>query len=314
MTYPVSQSITSTLTFTPSMAARDLSRLAERAWSPEDDAEILRALGEDFDAIEPMSRGGTAHIYRAAERISGESVAIKIPRPLLRRTASGIELFASEARFATKLRSPSTVEFWGVCETAGIPTLVFEWLERGDLGALVQSGVAGGLAARLHWVLGATSALEQVHGARVIHADVSPRNFLLTDDGRVKIGDFGAARFLDVSTGSASARDRVLGTFGFVAPELLDGDESSVRSDLYGLGATSFFLLAGRHAIPCADFAEFRRAHDERSVPRLRDVVPDAPARLDDLLARLLATHPLERPRDASVVRREIAAILREVE
>jgi hypothetical protein len=264
-----------------------------------------------------VGRGGVGIVYRAHDQMTGSAVALKVIA--LPGVDAGEEArFRREGRVLAGLHHPGIVRVvaFGQLEE-GHPYIAMEWLEGEDLAQrqrraplpLVRSvGVAADVA----------DALAAAHSAGIIHRDVKPSNVILVGSGpgqmspsAVKLVDFGVAATNDTKLTRTGA---IVGTPAYMAPEQARGDgEVDARADLYALGATLFEMISGRppHVgpTPIAILARLVTT----AAPRLSDVFVDAPPRLDELVARLLATAPSERPPSADDVARELRQIADEV-
>ena len=189
-----------------------------------------------------LGRGGMAAVYRARDRRLGRDVALKLALPPGGADAATRARMAREAHALADLDDPRVVRVLDVGEEAGIPYLVMELIEGASLAERLREGplareeaarvgaeVAGGLAA--------------VHARGLVHRDVKPDNVLLGPGGRVRLVDFGIAR--GEGAEAATTPGIVVGTPGFIAPEVLKGATPDARADCYALGMTLRRALAG---------------------------------------------------------------------
>jgi len=185
--------------------------------------------------------------------------------------------------------------------------LVMELVQGADLARLVRRGGPLAVAETCEVGRQMAAALAAAHAMGTIHRDVKPSNAMVDGEGRVKLLDFGLAH---LATLAAEHREtslgRLLGTLDYMAPEQADsGQTIDARADLYGLGATLFFLLTGRppHGADTErSLLEQLRAVASNEAPRVRSLRTDAPDELDELVARLLSRDPAARPESASEV------------
>jgi eukaryotic-like serine/threonine-protein kinase len=196
------------------------------------------AVGGRYEVVVPISSGGMGAVYRATDRENGVPVAVK--RLLDRRQAARFEI---EARLLEQLRHPRVVRVIDYLQDESGQYLVMELVEGLDLGrVLMERGNPGlPLAEALEHVRQACEALQYVHEQQIVHRDVKPQNMILSQDGIVMV-DFGVARELgDEDQGTIG-----VGTPRFMAPEVFAGGNVSPRSDVFGLAATLWMLLAGK--------------------------------------------------------------------
>ncbi|WP_437675839.1 protein kinase domain-containing protein [Sorangium sp. So ce131] len=266
-------------------------------------------VGDRFRIERPASEGGMGAVYRAQEIHTGAEVALK----LLRGATSDAEVqrFAREARVLAELSHPGIVRYVGHGLTGtGEPYLAMEWLDGQDLGQRLQAGV---LSIRECVVLAArvAEALAAAHARGVTHRDIKPRNLFLPggDVARVKVVDFGIAR-RRVETRSITGTNVFVGTPSYAAPEQVRGDEAlGPQADVFSLGCVLFESLAGRPPFEGGHLmAVFARILFDEP-PHLCELRDDVPQALGDLVTRMLAKEPAERPADGAEVAAALAAV-----
>jgi eukaryotic-like serine/threonine-protein kinase len=251
--------------------------------------------------------GGMATVYRAHDRATGGPVAIKV---LERQDELNLERFEREARVVAELSHPGLVRYiaHGV-EPSGIRYLVMEWLDGCDLAERLVRGPLG-VATAIALVRRAADALAAAHARGIIHRDVKPSNLFLVDEraDRIKIVDFGLAR---VAGGDSATRTgSSIGTPRYMAPEQVRGRRDlDARVDVYGLGGVLFNALTGRPPFPGADNMAILAKVLLEDPPRVRELVPEVPAALDELVEAMLAKDRLDRPDDAAAVVARLDAI-----
>ncbi|ONI88357.1 serine/threonine protein kinase [Saccharothrix sp. ALI-22-I] len=193
-----------------------------------------------YVAVRELGRGGMGVVWLAEDRVIGRRVALKELR-----TSSAAELkrVLREARTAGRLNSPAVVTVHDVVSEHGITYIVMELVEAPTLADLMGNGP---LPAEQVSAIGLAvlEALETAHAAGVVHRDVKPSNIMVLPDGRVKLADFGIARALDDP--GLTATGGVMGSPGYMAPELFTGEPPSPATDLWSLGATLFHAVEGR--------------------------------------------------------------------
>ncbi|WP_437746967.1 protein kinase [Sorangium sp. So ce1504] len=252
--------------------------------------------------------GGMGTVYKAYDRLGGAAVALKIVRL---RNEIQIERFEREAALLAALVHPGIVRYVAHGSTPeGDRYLAMEWLDGEDLAARLARRVLPASEGLL-LVRRAADALAFAHARGIVHRDIKPSNLFLPggDAGRVKLVDFGIAR-PSSDAGRVTVTGGVLGTPGYMAPEQVEAHSvPDPRGDVFSLGCVLFECLAGQPAFASASpMASLSRVL-LMSPPRLRDVRADAPAPLDELVARMLARQPGDRPRDGSEVAAELDRI-----
>jgi eukaryotic-like serine/threonine-protein kinase len=272
------------------------------------------ALAGRFVIDREVGRGGVGIVYRAHDQVTGRPVALKVIA--LPGVDAGEEArFRREGRVLAGLHHPGIVRVvaFGQLED-GQPYIAMEWLEGEDLAQRERRAPLP-LVECLLVAADVADALAAAHEAGIVHRDVKPSNIFLLPEGnglRVKLVDFGVASAGDAKLTRTGA---IVGTPAYMAPEQARGDgEVDARADLYALGATLFEMITGRppHVGP-TPIAILARLVTTQA-PRLAEVFVNAPASLDQAIARLLATSPRDRPTAANDVAAELRGIAAEIE
>ncbi|MCB9582879.1 MAG: protein kinase [Polyangiaceae bacterium] len=256
-----------------------------------------------YEVTELLGRGGMGEVYRGVHRPSGAPVALKTLRAS-RTGADAHRLLIREAAAAAQLSHPNIVYLIDVVSAASQPFLVLELVEGGDVESWIDQwpgwpAVADALDQTL-------SGLAAAHAAGIVHRDLKPGNLLRTSSGQIKIADFGIAEVVDPLR---EVKDPVFGgTPLYMAPEQLEPDgQQGPWTDLYAVGVILFVLLSGQGPIdPTSSGWRAAKKRPSQLVPREGLVLPTA---LTDLVARLLAVDPRERPRFAEEVRQALREV-----
>ena len=243
-----------------------------------------------FELVRELGRGGFGVVWEAKDRELGRRVAFKAVRAGPARALREERLLV-EAEAAAQLSHPNIVSLHEVGRSEGGPYLVLELLEGTTLGKRLQEGT---LAAReaAHVATEVARGLAHAHAHGVVHRDLKPENVFLCRDGQVKVLDFGLAY-------AFGHRRQAGGTSGYMAPEQVEGAPEDERTDVWALGAMLFEMLAGR-----------RPFEDRRSLrARAPALEVQGQAALGELVERMLATRPVDRPRDGGEVLEALAAL-----
>ncbi|MFO0842570.1 MAG: serine/threonine-protein kinase [Gemmataceae bacterium] len=255
-----------------------------------------------FEVVKHVATGGMGAVYKARDTEADRDVALKVlPRELAEKPAM-VERFRREARSAAKLRHENIVTLYEAGEYQGTFYLVMEFVEGVDLYLQVQRhGPLAGEEARLVVLQGARG-LRHAHEMGIVHRDIKPSNFLLRwDAGRpvVKLLDFGLAREVDDDQCRVTKAGTTVGTIDYMPPEQArDSGTADIRSDLYSLGATWFYLLTGQPLFPRGGVGERLLKLMQEEPPDLRDLNPAVSDETWDVVRRLLAKDPARRYQD----------------
>jgi formylglycine-generating enzyme required for sulfatase activity len=215
-----------------------------------------------------------------------------------------INKFVKEAQAAATLRGcPQIVEVFDITQTDdGHLILVMEYLQGGDLGALIQQSGRLGIEDSVWYASQIAQALHAAHWHGFIHRDVKPSNMLLGADKRVaKLSDFGFIAERDSAQPTSIVRG---GSTGFAAPEqwMQAGKHLDGRTDLYALGVTLYLMLSGRLPYGELELGAWSAAVRSGPPPPVRSMRPETPAALDELVQQLLAADREQRPANAEAV------------
>ncbi len=215
-----------------------------------------RLLGGRYEVREIIGRGGMADVYLGIDARLGRQVAIKVLKSTLSSDPTFRNRFRLEAMAASKMSHPSIVRVFDAGDEENgpdgasppgstTPYIVMEHVEGHLLSDLMKRGA---LEERhvLKVADGVLTALEVSHKAGIVHRDIKPANIMITDDGSVKVMDFGIARAVSDATGNLEQTASILGTALYISPEQARGDEPDTRTDLYSLGVVMYELLSGK--------------------------------------------------------------------
>ncbi len=265
---------------------------------------------------EIIGEGGMATVYRARHKLIERPVAIKIMDPLLASDPVVRERFRREARSAQRLAHPNIIEIFDQGDTDdGTCYIVMELLRGQSLASIVYEGHLA-VDRAVHIMVQIARGIARAHDLEVIHRDIKPENIFLCrrEDGSdlVKLLDFGIAKSRQDSR--LTEQGELFGTPQYMAPERILGNDNGGSSDLYALGVVFFEMLTGELPFDAPDVATFFVKHMNEPPPSVRSKNPRVPARLDDLVVRMLAKDPKDRPADAHRVHADLLEIVRELE
>jgi eukaryotic-like serine/threonine-protein kinase len=271
---------------------------------------IGRVVAGRFQIEAEAGSGGMGTVYRARDLTDGAPVAVKI---LNGREVREAARFEQEAAILSRLTHPAIVRYLanGVADN-GQRFIAMEWLEGEDLATRLDRKPVT-LAEAIAIARRAAEALAYAHERNIVHRDIKPENLFLPGRAidRLKVLDFGIARLTRGGQRRLTLTGSVVGTPGYMAPELVRGDRDIMpRADTFSLGCVLFQCLTGRPVFEAEEPTALLAKILLQDAPRLRDIVPAMPRPLDDVVARMLAKDPSNRLVDARAVIFELDALL----
>ena len=270
-------------------------------------------IADRYELEELVGTGGMSTVFRAHDRQLERRVAIKILHEHYAGDPEYLERFRREARAVAQLSHPNIVTVIDRGDDEGRQYIVFEHVEGENLKELVQREGSLPVRQALELALAVADGLAFAHDHGLVHRDVKPQNVLLSNEGEVKVTDFGIARSLHVEHG-VTLTGTVLGTGEYLAPEQAGGKPVSPATDVYSLGVVLWELLAGDVPFVGENFVAVALRHVNEPPPSLRDRRPDVSPRLEAAVDRALAKDPAHRFSSMAAFAKELRACLAEAE
>lgn len=256
---------------------------------------------------EVLGRGGMGTVYRGVDPETGERVAVKILAPDLASDLQFLERFQEEVQTLIELKHPNIVQLLSFGKQDEIFYFAMELVEGKSLYAMQKAGYHFTYIETVEIGLKVCEALHYSHSIGVIHRDLKPGNIIRSDEGEIKLADYGIAKRFGTQQMTMSG---VLGTAEFMAPEQAMGKPATIQSDLYSLGGVLFALATGKPPIIGPTPQKTLEKVVTTKAPFLTTVAKDAPEELGLLIQKLLKKQPENRLRSARSVATRLAEIL----
>ena len=203
-----------------------------------------RLLSGRYELLEKIGDGGMAVVYKGKDRLLNRFIAIKILRPEFTKDATFVENFKRESQAAAGLTHPNIVGVYDVGREGNINYIVMELIEGRTLNDIIEDEAPMDYRKVIDISKQVASALKVAHKNKIIHRDVKPHNIMITNDGIVKLADFGIARAVNDAT--LSTGSKIVGSVHYFSPEQARGNYVDERSDIYSLGIVMYEMLTGK--------------------------------------------------------------------
>jgi adenylate cyclase len=286
----------------------------EGSHSPDTCNNIHVTAQPRYQIVEIIGRGGMGEVYLADDVMLDRKVALKFVNAP--GDSDGLEQLLGEARAAAALDHPFICSIYEVTTLNGRACIAMEYVRGESLERRLRGGPLP-LGEALRVAEEVAEALDAAHKRRVVHRDLKPANVMLTEDGHIKVMDFGLAARLphtDVDQAEtvaiAATDDVIVGTPAYMAPEQIRAESADRRSDIFAFGILLYELISGRNPFVRAGIDATFAAVLNEQVAALRDQLPTTPLALDALAARLLAKDPAARHQSFGDVRSILRRLL----
>ena len=254
-----------------------------------------------YRLLRPLGKGGMGVVYLGEHHVMKRLMALKILPPGSLSDSRRVDQFKEEARASAQLDHPNIVRAVDFAEAGKTLYIVMEFVDGIDLHCAVQRDGVMSVPVALDAIIQATQGLAHAHERGIIHRDIKPSNLLLRTDGVVKVSDLGLARIGWSGVDDPEAKNRLMGTADFVAPEqAINSKTVDARADIYSLGCTLFFLLTGKSPFHGSTTAQRLAKHQTEPTPDVRKLRPDCPAAVAELTMRMMSKRPEDRPNSAA--------------
>lgn len=283
------------------------SVIAAGATPPPADAPAELLASSKYRVLGKLGQGGMGSVFKAVQVAMDRVVAVKVMSPELVSDPEALRRFQQEVKAAARLQHPNIVAAHDADCAGNAHFLVMEYVDGMDLKRLVEKQGPLRIYQACNLVRQAALGLQHAHEKGMVHRDIKPHNLMVNRKGQVKVLDMGLARLARERGGAATLANTFMGTPEYVSPEqATDAGKADIRSDVYSLGCTLFYLLTGQPPFHKEGMLETVLAHIEEPPPEVASLRPDVPPELAELVARMLAKAPQDRPQTPGEVARAL--------
>ena len=265
-------------------------------------------LGNRYEILEEIGKGGMAHVYKAKCNLLNRPVAIKVLRQDLEEDSEFLKRFNTEAQSAASLVHPNIVSIFDFGYDQGYHYIVMELIEGITLKQYIQENAPFEVKDALSVAYQICDALSAAHEKNIIHRDIKPHNIMITPEHRVKVTDFGIAR---VSSGSTMTADtNILGSVHYISPEQARGGHVDGKTDLYSLGIVIYEMLTGRIPFESDSPVAIAMKHIQETPISPREYNPEISQSVENMILKSLSKNISERYQNANDMKKDIMRLM----
>lgn len=254
-----------------------------------------------YDVQRELGRGGMGVVYLAYNRLMARQEVLKVVNPAVLERAGGKARFLREIQSAAQLHHPNVVTAYSALQVGDLLVFAMQYIEGEDLQKLVQARGPLPVVNSCYYTQQAALGLQHAFEKNMVHRDIKPQNLILSREGKkhiVKVLDFGLAKVMreKEQDGGLTVTGEILGTPAYSAPEqMLDAAHADIRADIYSLGCTLYFLLAGKAPFKSGDLLALFYAHQSIEPEPVHLVRPEVPEALSAVVKKMMAKDTAER-------------------
>ena len=282
----------------------------EAAVSTEEELREIEVLGDRYQLLDPIGKGGMATIYRGRDTQIDRVVAIKVLEDAYSTDPKFVARFQREAKAASVLQHPNIVQVYDYGQTDGNYYIVMELVEGTDLRRYLRSRGVLDVDRAVIIAHDVALGLGAAHRRRIVHRDVKPQNVLIGRGGSIKLTDFGIASvYKDISVERLTTTGMTLGTVQYYAPEQAQGEIVTPAADVYALGIVMYEMLTGHPPFDGDSLVAVAMQHIANPPIPPSQLNPQVPAALEEIILRCLEKVPERRFRDGSQLARALESL-----
>lgn len=269
---------------------------------------MIELLKDKYNIIRKIGQGGMALIYLAQDKFTNEKVAIKVVEPSTLNDFVKRKRFEQEIRLMKKVDSPYVVKLFEAEVNEKYAYIVMEYVDGYILKDYISTRTHLTVDEAIDFAGQLALGFDEIHKAGVIHRDIKSQNVMVTDNGRIKIVDFGIA--IDDETEKLTKTDMLIGSPQYVSPELINQEKPTVASDVYAFGILLYEMVAGEVPFTGKDPVETLRKHQERDMPRITKSFTNVPQSVENTIIKCTAKKPEQRFESMYAIYKDLKTVL----
>ena len=267
-------------------------------------------INDRYQIIKSIGEGGMANVYLAYDTILDRDVAVKVLRGDLSNDEKFVRRFQREALNSSSLSHPNIVEVYDVGDDNGQYFIVMEYIEGKNLKTLLKKRGKLTVSEVIDIMSQIADGLSVAHDSYIIHRDIKPQNIMILENGLVKITDFGIAMAMNAT--QLTQTNSVMGSVHYLPPEQASGKGSTLKSDIYSMGILMYELLTGVLPYRGDNAVEIALKHLKEPLPSIREILPDIPQSVENIILKSAAKNPKNRYNDARAMYEDLKTCLDE--
>ncbi len=243
-------------------------------------------IGNRYEIIETIGKGGMAIVYKAKCTVLNRYVALKVLRPEFREDKDFISRFKVEAQSAGSLSHPNVVSIYDVGQEDELDYIVMEYVEGVTLKQYIDAKGIIPWREAVDYAAQLCAGLDHAHKKGIIHKDIKPHNVIITREGTVKITDFGIAKVMSSST--ITTGNATMGSVHYFSPEQARGGYMDYKTDIYSLGVVLYEMVTGKLPFEGDTAIAIAMQHIEKEMTSPCELNPDIPKSLENVIRRAM--------------------------